>query len=303
MNEFGFVADNEINDNFGFVADVEEVKTQPTKQPVVKQPTTIKPQLTEEQKQAEIARIKAEFEARNREIDREHRKQMAKLYGGALLEIGSAAIPVGAGLRLGGLALKAGKPIAQQVIKNLATRGAIEGGLSGLIGGVGRGMVEDKDLKGIGQTALTDAGIGLVGGAGLGAIGGKIATNVGKTGQRIKNIEAKQLAKKQPQVTKEVKAEVVEQPQQLSLDFNKVDDVITQPIEKQSEVFYTPWNTEVIKNPTNNQKQSLVREYRRENPNSITNDDPIYRTTYDTEGNEYVWKASDRLNGKCNEVC
>lgn len=207
MNEFGFVADNEINDNFGFVADVEKVKTQP-----VKQPTTVKPQLTEEQKQAEIARIKAEYEARNREIDREHRKQMAKLYGGALLEIGSAAIPVGAGLRLGGLALKAGKPIAQQVIKNLATRGAIEGGLSGLIGGVGRGMVEDKDLKGIGQTALTDAGIGLVGGAGLGAIGGKIATNVGKTGQRIKNIEAKQLAKKQPQVTKEVKAEVVEQP-------------------------------------------------------------------------------------------
>ena len=207
MNEFGFVADNKINDNFGFVADVEEVKTQP-----VKQPTTVKPQLTEEQKQAEIARIKAEYEARNKEIDREHRKQMAKLYGGALLEIGSAAIPVGAGLRLGGLALKAGKPIAQQVIKNLATRGAIEGGVSGLIGGVGRGMVEDKDLKGIGQTALTDAGIGLVGGAGLGAIGGKIATNVGRTGQRIKNIEAKQLAKKQPQVTKEVKAEVVEQP-------------------------------------------------------------------------------------------
>lgn len=291
MNEFGFVADNEINDNFGFVADVEKVKTQP-----VKQPTTVKSQLTEEQKQAEIARIKAEFEARNKEIDREHRKQMAKLYGGALLEIGSAAIPVGAGLRLGGLALKAGKPIAQQVIKNLATRGAIEGGLSGLIGGVGRGMVEDKDLKGIGQTALTDAGIGLVGGAGLAAIGGKIATNVGKTGQRIKNIEAKQLAKKQPQITKEVKAEVVEQPQQLALDFNKVDDVVTQPIEKQSEVFYTPWNTEVIKNPTNNQKQSLVREYRRENPNSITNDDPIYRTTYDTEGNEYVWKASDSVH-------
>ena len=34
MNEFGFVADNEINDNFGFVADVKEVKTQPIKQPV-----------------------------------------------------------------------------------------------------------------------------------------------------------------------------------------------------------------------------------------------------------------------------
>ena len=46
MNEFGFVADNEINDNFGFVADVEEVKTQPTKQlaqqkqeEIIEQPT------------------------------------------------------------------------------------------------------------------------------------------------------------------------------------------------------------------------------------------------------------------------
>jgi LAS superfamily LD-carboxypeptidase LdcB len=75
-------------------------------QPIKKQP------LTEEEKQAEIARIKADFEAKNKEIDREHAKQMAKLYGGALLEIGSAVIPVGAGLRLGGLALKAGKPIA-----------------------------------------------------------------------------------------------------------------------------------------------------------------------------------------------
>ena len=32
MNEFGFVADNEINDNFGFVADNEEVSTQPVEQ-------------------------------------------------------------------------------------------------------------------------------------------------------------------------------------------------------------------------------------------------------------------------------
>lgn len=208
--------------------EVAEPAVQPVKQtsvqPIKKQP------LTEEEKQAEIARIKAEFEAKNKEIDREHAKQMAKLYGGAVLEIGSAFIPFGAGLKLGSLALKAGKPIAQQVIKNLATRGAIEGGLSGLVGGVGRGMVEDKDLKGIGQTALIDASTGLVGGTALGAVGGKIATNIGKTGQKIKNIEAKQLAKKQPQVTKEVKAEVVEQPQQLSLDFNKVDDVIPEQV-------------------------------------------------------------------------
>lgn len=249
----------------------------------VKKGQNINKNLTPE-KQAEIARIKAEYEARNREIDREHRKQMAKLYGGALLEIGSAAIPVGTGLRLGGLALKAGKPIAQQVIKNLATRGAIEGGLSGLIGGVGRGMVEDKDLKGIGQTALTDAGIGLVGGAGLGAIGGKIATNVGKTGQRIKNIEAKQLAKKQPQVTKEVKAEVVEQPQQLELDFNKVDDVIpeqvveaTQPTQKQSKFIQTVKNsdlaTDELKGKVNANYQTITNQETLQNAQNIIDND------------------------------
>ena len=176
-------------DSWGTSQKVEQ--SQPT--PQVQQPKPVKKQpLTEEEKQAEVARIKAEFEAKNKEIDREHAKQMAKLYGGAVLEIGSAFIPFGASLKLGSLALKAGKPIAQQVVKNLATRGAIEGGLSGLVGGVGRGMVEDKDLKGIGQTALIDAGTGLAGGAVLGAVGGKVLTNVGKTGQRIKNIEAKQ---------------------------------------------------------------------------------------------------------------
>lgn len=215
-------------DSWSVPQEIKKEVAKPTTQPVEQtnvQPIKKQP-LTEEEKQAEIARIKAEFEAKNKEIDREHAKKMAKLYGGAALEIGSAAIPFGAGLKLGSLALKASKPIAQQVIKNLATRGAIEGGLSGLVGGVGRGMVEDKDLKGIGLTALTDAGIGLVGGTSLGAIGGKVATNVGKTGQRIKNIEAKQLAKTKPQVTKEVKAEVVEQPQVAK----QLDEVIPEQV-------------------------------------------------------------------------
>lgn len=227
----------------------QNTETQPTPKPqpvTKKQPTYTgayadimnDSSLTREQKAEAIRKRGEEI---NKNIDKDLRKDLTKMWAGGALEIGSAAIPVGAGLRLGGLALKAGKPIAKQVIGNLAKRGAIEGALSGLVGGIGRGMAGDKDLGGIAQTALTDTAIGTVAGGALGALGGKITTNVGKTGKRIKNIEAKQLAKKQPQVTKEVKAElveqpiqqideVVEQPQQLSLDFNKVDDVTPEQV-------------------------------------------------------------------------
>lgn len=206
----------------------QNTETQPTPKPqpvAKKQPTYTgayadimnDSSLTREQKAEAIRKRGEEI---NKNIDKDLRKDLTKMWAGGALEIGSAAIPIGAGLKLGSLALKAGKPIAKQVIGNLAKRGAIEGALSGLVGGIGRGMAEDRDLGGIAQTALTDTAIGTVGGGALGTLGGKITTNVGKTGKRIKNIEAKQLAKKQPKVTKEVKAELVEQPIQ------QVDEVV-----------------------------------------------------------------------------
>lgn len=178
----------------------QNTETQPTSkpQPVAKEQPTYTGayadimndgSLTKEQKAEAIRKRGEEI---NKNIDKDLRKDLTKMWAGGVLEIGSAAIPVGAGLKLGGLALKAGKPIAKQVIGNLAKRGAIEGGLSGLVGGIGRGMAEDRDLGGIAQTALTDTAIGTVAGGALGALGGKITTKVGKSGKRIKNIEAKQ---------------------------------------------------------------------------------------------------------------
>ena len=182
-----------------------------------------------------------------------------------------------------------------------------------LSGGLGSGIYSGSEQAIEGEfkpkQLLADIGIGAGLGGALGLGGKYIAKPI------IDKIAKGKVTKAKPQVNQEAIEQPIQQiddvieetvpiqqvdevvePQQLALDFNKADDVVMQPIENQSEVFYTPWNTEVIKNPTNNQKQSLVREYRRENPNSITNDDPIYRTTYDTEGNEYVWKASDSVH-------
>ena len=139
--------------------------------------------LSKEQKVAEINRI-AEHE-RNL-IDKENAKTLAKLYGGAALEIGSAAIPMGAGVRLAGAGLKVAKPLASQVIKNLAKRGAIEGAGSGAVFGLGRGLMEDKNPL---VTSLEDAALGGVLGAGGNALGGKLMTQYGKTGKRIADIE------------------------------------------------------------------------------------------------------------------
>lgn len=198
------------------------------------------------------------------------------------------------------MATGGGGKVAKEGLKQLIKEGAKQGAKTGVIGGLTQGITSSLADNGISADLLTRplsyATGGLLGGTLLGGVAPVAMKGVEKVVGKIAKPKVKAQTVEQPQATKEVKAEVVEQPQQLSLDFNKVDDVVTQPIEKQSEVFYTPWNTEVIKNPTNNQKQSLVREYRRENPNSITNDDPIYRTTYDTEGNEYVWKASDSVH-------
>lgn len=91
----------------------------------------------------------------------------AKNFGGAALEIGSAAILIGVGARLGigitkALAPKLGKKIAQEI-----GTGLVSGGLSGAVGGFGQGMLEDKN------PVLTS-----LGGGTLGALGGKTVKDV-----------------------------------------------------------------------------------------------------------------------------
>lgn len=120
-------------------------------------------------KQAEIARIKAEYEARNKEIERQHRLEMAKIIGGGLLSIGSAFIPGTAGLKVAGAL---GKTIAPMVGKKIGTEiasGLVSGGLSGAAEGFGRGLIENKNpLKTTAQDSLLVAATGGLGGYGLG---------------------------------------------------------------------------------------------------------------------------------------
>ena len=117
--------------------------SQPTKQPVqqktvaqpvIKQPTTVKPQLTEEQKQAEIARIKAEHKARIKEIDREHRQALGRIGLGATMQ-GLSALPINkipfVGSALGGALFDTGGAIMEGAsgseIADRAKRGALTG--------------------------------------------------------------------------------------------------------------------------------------------------------------------------------
>ena len=122
-------------------------------------------------KQTEIARIKAEYEARNREIDRQHRNAMAKLYGGAALQIGSALIPGTLGLKGAGAAIKAITPyVGKKIAENVAT-GTISGLASGAVEGIGRGLMDSENPW---KTMVSDATLGTLFGGAFGLVGGKI---------------------------------------------------------------------------------------------------------------------------------
>ena len=123
-------------------------------------------------KEAEIARIKAEADARNREIDRQHRNAMAKLYGGAALQIGSALIPGTLGLKGAGAAIKAITPyVGKKIAENVAT-GTISGLASGAVEGIGRGLMDGENPW---KTMVSDGAIGALLGGPLGLVGGKVA--------------------------------------------------------------------------------------------------------------------------------
>ena len=154
---------------------------------MVKRDTT----LTKEQK---IQKIKEIGEAERKKIDREHRIKMAKLYGGAALEIGSCLIPFGGAANIGGrIALRLAKPafsqIAKRVIAKNIGRGIGAGLASGAMFGAGNGLMEDKDLKGVAQNSLEGAGTGAVFGGAIGGIVSKIATKFGRTKDVINKVK------------------------------------------------------------------------------------------------------------------
>ena len=76
--------------------------------------------LTPEQKVQQIKKISNN---EREKIEREHKIKMAKLYGGAALEIGSAAIPFGGAARIGGqAAVKLAKPAFSEISKRVIAK-------------------------------------------------------------------------------------------------------------------------------------------------------------------------------------
>lgn len=108
-------------------------------------------------------------------------------------------------------------------ISGMALSGALGGGLySGAEQLIDTGKISPM------QT-LKDTAIGAGLGSGLGLAGKYVAKPIIDKIAKSK-VAKPQVVKPQTQVAKEVKAEVVEQPQQLALDFNKVDDVIPEQV-------------------------------------------------------------------------
>lgn len=114
---------------------------------------------------------------RQKDIDREHNREMAKLYGGAALQIGSALIPASLGLKVGSSAIKALTPyMGKKIAENVAT-GTISGLASGAVEGLGRGLLErENPLK----TMLSDSALSALGGGAVGYMGGQLLKNLAR---------------------------------------------------------------------------------------------------------------------------
>jgi hypothetical protein len=119
----------------------------------------------------EVQAILDSYEARNKEIERNHKKEMAKLYGGAALQIGSAFIPGTLGLKGAGLAIKALKPYVGKKIAENAVTGVTSSLASGAVEGLGRGLMEGENPL---KTMLSDTAISALFGGTLGVAGAKI---------------------------------------------------------------------------------------------------------------------------------
>ena len=142
------------------------------------------PQNLSPEKQAIVDEIARNYTARNKEINADYAKNMAKLYGGAALEIGSAAIPMGAGARLVGGVVKGLAPYVGKKIASEIGTGLVSGGLSGVVFGSGRGLMENENPL---VSAAYDGLIGSLLGAGTGAIVGKVGKEIAK--RNLKNFK------------------------------------------------------------------------------------------------------------------
>ena len=158
-------------------------------------------QLTPQQ-QAQIAQIKADYEAKNKEIDAQHRKELGRIAAGGLLQ-GASALPIFnipyVGTGLGGAMFELGQGLmegdkANDLLKRAGTGFAV-GETVGAIPYVGKYVGKTKAGKAVGN-AVAKSGVG------------KAVTNVANS------VANSQIAKKTSEVlSKEVKLPSVAKPQ------------------------------------------------------------------------------------------
>lgn len=133
----------------------------------------------------EVQAILDNYKAEQDAIQKERNKEMAKLYGGAALQIGSALIPGTLGLKAAGGAIKALTPyVGKKIAENVAT-GTISGLASGAVEGLGRGLMEGENPL---KTMASDATLGTLFGGALGLAGGKIGKKLAE--KRVFDSEA-----------------------------------------------------------------------------------------------------------------
>lgn len=123
-------------------------------------------------KEAKKFAIELMYEYHRDELDSELREYLCEQYAGAILELGSAAIPVGglgkAGAVVGEQSLK--KYLGRKISKEIGA-GAVSGAVSGAVYGVGRGKMDGENPV---VTAAQDALAGGIAGGALGAAAGNI---------------------------------------------------------------------------------------------------------------------------------
>ena len=81
--------------------------------------------------------------------------------------------------------------------------------------------------------------------------------------------------------------------------FNEYDPNINYQLKespKDNDIFYTKYNVEVIKNPTDRQYQEIYSESRKLYPELAREGYPFIRYTYDIQGNKYIWKSFDAVH-------
>ena len=97
-------------------------------------------------------------------IERDYNLRMAKILGGAGLQLASTFIPGTAPIKgVAGLT-KAIAPILGKRIAPSVSKGILNGGLAGFIEGVGRGMVQDENSL---KTGIQDSATGAISGGAL----------------------------------------------------------------------------------------------------------------------------------------